>query len=306
MNSDAAPPHTSFTRQRGFILVTVLWLVALFAVAVAVFSRAVTSEIRVTANVAGAAAAEALADAGASLAILDLVREFNERTAPRYPRNGGAGPVCSLEGGLVRVSIQDAAGRIDLNRASAGLLAALFAGHGLEATTARQLAARTIDYRDRDDVPLEDGAEREDYAAAGVPTPPRNAPFDTVEELGRVLGLPLWLIGRLAQDVTLASGQTGIDPAVTNRALLTRLAAGTGQLGLGTAAFGELPAEFVIRSPRRSFVVMATGETADGSRFVREVVVEVGQRRGRGYVLKAWRRGGEAVPIAQVAPAAPC
>jgi general secretion pathway protein K len=298
MNSDADPARFDPSRQRGFILVTVLWLVALFALAVAVFSKAVTSEIRVTTNIAGAAAAEALADAGASLAILDLVSEFNERAPARFPRNGASALPCTLDGGLVRIAIQDTAGRVDLNRASAVLLAALFAGHGVDALSARQLAARTIDYRDRDDVTLDDGAEREDYAAGGAPAPPRNAPFDTVDEVGRVLGLPVWLIARLAPDVTLASGQAGIDPTVASRPLLTRLSAGAAQLGLGAGFSGDLPTDFIVRSPRRSFVVMATGETAEGSRFVREAVVEVGQRRGRGYALRSWRRGEGATPIA--------
>lgn len=81
------------------------------------------------------------------------------------------------------------AGRIDVNNATAARLAAL---PGCDAS----IAAALVDWRDVDDAPVENGAERGDgtYTGAVVPYAPRNAPIETLEELRLVRGITdtLW------------------------------------------------------------------------------------------------------------------
>ena len=81
------------------------------------------------------------------------------------------------------------AGRIDVNRASVAVLAAL---PGLDAG----IAAAIVDWRDADDEVSPGGAERGDgaYTGAAVPYAPRNAPIEGLEELRLVRGVTdtLW------------------------------------------------------------------------------------------------------------------
>jgi hypothetical protein len=81
------------------------------------------------------------------------------------------------------------AGCVDVNNASAALLASL---PGCDAS----IAAAIVDWRDTDDAPGENGAERSDgaYTGATVAYAPRNAPFETLEELRMVRGVTdgLW------------------------------------------------------------------------------------------------------------------
>jgi hypothetical protein len=66
---------------------------------------------------------------------------------------------------------------------------AAFVGAGFSADTALSIAARVIGWRDADDVAGPEGAEEADYHAAGLHYGPRNAPFQSVEELRQVLGM---------------------------------------------------------------------------------------------------------------------
>lgn len=75
-------------------------------------------------------------------------------------------------------------GLLDLHHAPPALLAAL---PGLD----EAVAAAIADWRDVDETPLDGGAERGDGAYTGAATPyaPRNAPFETLEELRLVRGI---------------------------------------------------------------------------------------------------------------------
>lgn len=291
------PPSAAPKRpEAGFVLVLVLWLTGLFAVAVAVFAKAVVTDIRIAGNTSASAEAEALAEAGVSLAILDLLQTSGRRTATSaFGRDGTDVFACRLGGGIVTVAVQDIGGRVDINAAPPRLLAALLAGHGVAGEEAVRLAARIIDWRDRDDVPMDGGAEAADYVAAGAAVVPRNAPFDTVEELGNVLGLAGWLVNRISQDITIHSAQAGVDPETAAPDLVARLQAGTSRLPSGDVPISEaLPGEFVMRSARRVFTIRSAGWLPGGAAFVRDAVVEIGARRGRGYSIRAWRRGESA------------
>ena len=93
------------------------------------------------------------------------------------------------------------------------MLAALIAGLGASTTDATAGAAAIIDFRDRDSDTLPGGAEAADYAASGLKYSPKNAHFDSVDELEHVFGFTLERIKSLLPHVTVHSGMAGIDPA---------------------------------------------------------------------------------------------
>jgi type II secretory pathway component PulK len=86
----------------------------------------------------------------------------------------------------VDVSMELEACRVDLNHASVALLKAVFIEAGVD--TPQELAERIADWRDADDIAGEYGAERGFYEQHGVGGRPRNAHFESVNELRQVWG----------------------------------------------------------------------------------------------------------------------
>ncbi len=175
-------------RDKGFALIVVLWLGVLLALMAAGFASAVTSRLRATSADADLVRAEAFADAGARIALLDLMNAGSRNgSPPRFARDGTP-LVCALEGEAVLViQAEDEEGKVNLNLADERLLTALFAGLGSTDDEARHYADAIIDFRDADDDKRLNGAERDDYHGKGAG--PKNAAFQSIDELDQVLGL---------------------------------------------------------------------------------------------------------------------
>ncbi len=290
----AAPRPTS---ESGFALVAVMLALGLLAMIATTFMLAVRAHVRSVAATSAAARAEAMADGGVNIAVLDALTVREDRTrARRFPTDSTA-IACRLEDGArLLLSVQDEAGRVDLNSAGETLLVALFRGSGFDERDAERWAHRVVDFRDRDSDRRAAGAERPDYEAAGLPGP-KNGPFDAVDELAQVLGAEAALLERLRGAVTVHSGLAGVDPKVMSAKSVALIASGGVAGGAAFAGIartgdpGTLPAGFVAISPQQVFRIRSTAETADGAVFVREAVVDLGPRRARSHTFRRWTRG---------------
>lgn len=205
--------------QRGFALLTVLWLTMLLAIIAASFTTTARTEIQFGRNAVDKARAEALAEAGVSLAVLALLEPD---PAARW-RTDGTTYAFAFAGGEIHVSIQDEAGKVDLNFASDELLHAAFVAAGVGEEQAGMLVDAVADFRDEDDLRSLAGAEDADYAAAGLPYGAKDAPFDAVDELQQVLGVTPQLYRRVAPLLTVFSWQDGLDPLTARPELLEAL-----------------------------------------------------------------------------------
>jgi type II secretory pathway component PulK len=263
--------------DRGFILIFAIAACVLLATIGVIVSRSVQSALRATHTAIAVAQARALADGGVALAVA------------RAQTGGTAEPfVCRLAGaGDIAVSIEDEAGKVPLNSDNAALLTAFFEGLGASRDEARQYVARIADYRDADDVARSGGAESEAYAAAGLLAGPKNADFETVAELDRVLALPSDLRAAAKPHLTAAIAANGVDAAAASDALLELLA------GDAAAAFGGRPvlaAEFAVRSSRAYYRIRSVGAVA-GARYLREMIVARPQRPGERWRQLSWMQG---------------
>src|SRR3546814_7211156 len=109
------------------------------------------------------------------------------------------------------------AGKVDLNTAPQELLARLMRVGGADEATADRVAAAITDWRDADDLRRSQGAEWEDYAAAGARYRPRNGPFAVLGELRAVAGMTLVHHDASAPPMTLHYGSGGVDPSEIGR-----------------------------------------------------------------------------------------
>src|SRR5262245_60462369 len=124
--------RTSTTRQRGFVLIVVLSALGLLAVVAASFAQIARSHVKAVHAAGESARAEALADAGVQLVILDLVGAREAHPSPRRFQLDGTPLSCRLGGddATLTVVLQDEAGKVDINIATEPLLRALAVGLG--------------------------------------------------------------------------------------------------------------------------------------------------------------------------------
>jgi type II secretory pathway component PulK len=113
-----------------------------------------------------------------------------------------------------RVTLTDAEGRVDLNRASSEDLRRLLVALRVDAGSADRLSQAIADWRDADELHRARGAERADYHRARLPVLPRNAPFGELRELRDVMGMRPDLYARVRPFLTLnGTGQINLNAA---------------------------------------------------------------------------------------------
>jgi general secretion pathway protein K len=277
------------TADKGFILVLVLWSAIFLALLAAGFAASVRTHIRATASASELARAEAVADGGINLAVLDLLGAHqNTGVENRFPAGASATGCQASDGALMFIRVEDEAGKINLNLASEELLSRFFIGLGAAPDQASTYAGSVLDFRDSDDDARPNGAERDVYAAAGQRSPPKNGLFDTVDELDQVLGLPPELISRAKTYATVHSGVTGFDETVSPPELIALLDAAALQSATGGVDGG---APFRSRSMKKAFSIYALARMPSGVQYVAHAIVEFPFRAEQSYALRQWRRG---------------
>jgi general secretion pathway protein K len=298
--------------QHGFALLVVLSALGLLALVAAGFAHVARSHIKLAAGAGSGARAEALADAGVHIAILDLVAARASGPDSRRLALDSTPLVCSPgAGATLAIAVQDEAGKVDLNIATPVLIRALVLGLGVSG--GEPAADAILDYRDEDDARRPSGAERAEYLAAGRLHGPRNGPFLAIEDLASVLGVTQADADRLRPFVTVHSGLGGVDANVAPRALVDALARGLedggGQsqldsdFGLGTSELSAaLPPQLRAASTRRGFSIRSQARVAGGATFVREAVVEFVSTSAAAYQLRRWHRGAATLPVASLSP----
>lgn len=190
--------------QHGFIVVAALWLLAALAALASVATAYMAqSAIALTAFDA-TLQLEMLSTAGIELAAYEL----SAPVTVRRPTHGGFS--FGLANSRVTIEFMSEAARINLNMASRTMIAGLFAALGAPPDSAGQFADRVVAWRSAPRSEVQD-AEDGLYQAAGLKYLPRRAPFNSVDELSLVLGLPAGLVERALPLVTVYSGMAEIN-----------------------------------------------------------------------------------------------
>jgi general secretion pathway protein K len=257
--------------EGGIALIAVLWTLTLLSIIAAALSLEARSTTRIARNVAENATARAAADAGIQRAILDL------ETDSRKFRADGTIYAWQFASSSVQISIKDEVGKINLNQAPETVLAALVSSVGVDLAKAQSLADAIADYRDIDDLPRARGAEARDYKDIGLAWGPKNAPFQSIEELQQVAGMTAEIYARVVPDLTIYSIGAGINPTAAGERL-----AGI----LRDAGFKY----FVGDQSTKAYSIRAEAKRATGAIFVREVVIQI-LLYGINPQILSWKQG---------------
>jgi general secretion pathway protein K len=287
-------------RPLGVALVIVLWMLALLTVIANSMVFSLRSEILVAGNHVASARTEAAADAGLHKAIYELTRPT---TTPQRWQGNGLTHEWHFDDIPIKVTIMDEAGKIDLNNAPEILLASMFRSVGLDNGTAINLADAVADWRDPDALRRLHGTEKDDYTLAGKDFSPRNANFESIEELRLVLGVSDEIFWRVAPLITVHSGQSGVASAVAPRPVLMALPDAnqatveaylaqresllTQGLPVPMAAFAQASRENLLGN---TFSIQVDAVLGDNTHFLREAVVFTASRDPKAPVaILAWR-----------------
>lgn len=195
--------------EAGVVLLVVLWVVTLLTIIAGSYSVTLRTDTSIVHNAVLAAQARAAAHAGVRLAVLGLVNRIT-------PDDSTASSIrfdTVFSTARVHIIVTDESGKINLNRASPALLNNLLRAAGVESTQADALVGAIEDWRDQDDLRSLNGAEKGDYQAAGMRYVPRNAPFQSVDELALVLGMKFALFKQLQGALTVYSSSGGGNPS---------------------------------------------------------------------------------------------
>ncbi len=290
--------------QRGFVLVMVLWGLSFLVVIASSFAVTTQSYTKSAANRIVKARLQAHADTGIHLGFIALLanRSAKPEALPGIPEIllTGEPYLCSLEDGTtLTIAIEDEGGKVDLNWASLPLLERLFEGFGAAPDQARMIAARLLDYKDLDNVKSKEGAEKDEYIAAGLDFGPKNEPLTVAEELEQVLGLSPKLYRKVRPFVTVHSKRPGIDPDVAPSRLVSALAGPIGEtqptINAETSQQQDhkLPAAYISTSNRSVYKIRAQALTISRATFIREALVQLPRNRNPPYYLLAWRQADQ-------------
>ncbi|HJO23264.1 MAG: type II secretion system minor pseudopilin GspK [bacterium] len=222
-----------YRRRQGVVLLVVLFFALLLTVSVATFLRRATVDSMVTRNREDAAQADALARGGVRLAhgllVQDRLLEQSGTTA-RTDRFDDLWAIANdreieLGGGTLRVSIEDAGARLNLNallelddqgtwsarEQSEAYLNELFEKWVDELPLApgeralyepRALAGNLLDWMDSDEVRAEGGFEDDFYEIQEPPYRAANGPLLSLDELRLIEGFDGILVDHLRHYVT--------------------------------------------------------------------------------------------------------
>jgi general secretion pathway protein K len=213
MNS--AAQQAGEQRGNGFIIVAVLWILGALATLAVIYTLYVHETAAAFLDHNERLEAQALAISGVELAAYRLTEVPGRRPVlGRFSfRQGSA---------VIDVAFSSENGRVDLNFAPKEVLAGLFVGLGADSQAAQYFADRIIGWRKQPFYGQAD-AEASIYQNAGKSYGPRHGPFQSVDELGLVVGMPAQFVNRALPYLTVYSGRGEINVLSASPAVIAAL-----------------------------------------------------------------------------------
>ncbi len=247
--------HAPDRRRAGLALVAVMFFVLLAVTGIATFLRKATVDGMVARNRDYAARCEALARGGVRLAMALLIQDRLDETANELRAETrdelwarvAAAPLRVTDGGELRLRIEDAGSRLNLNALVADgavrdemaepfltelldrVIQEIPGGAEERSYDAEELARNLLDYLDEDDVRIFGGLEDDYYQLQDPPYRAANRPLLSVDELALVEDFDARLVEALRPYVSVhpLTSADGINPNTAPPWILALLFHGT-------------------------------------------------------------------------------
>jgi general secretion pathway protein K len=287
----------STSKQSGVVLVIVLWMLSLLIVLATGYSHMVRTEIGLTANLVHYSQAKAIAEAGVWQTVIELLKP---RVEQKWKTNGTMYSFVFKQG-IVNLNIIDEAGKISLNTGSPELIHGLIDSIDLPEEDGQALLQSIMDWRDKDDLVRNYGAEDDDYLQNNYNYNAKDGPFNSLDELQLVMGMSIETYNKLKPALTVHSHQSGINldsapkevllaiPGISETEveefLLARADINNTQL---PDTLIEIDSKYLSRSNERIFTIRSEGII--GKTHARlSVVVLMKKYLGKPYAILSWQ-----------------
>ena len=170
--------------QRGYSLVLALWALTLLTTVSMTYVLTARTEATAAAASLRIVEGRGIAEAGVWLAVMSSLADMGGA-----PEATSSSMAFEFAESAVSVEMRDVSGLINVNRASAELLAAVFASTGMDPSTSADISSAILDWRDIDSDNREGGQEPAAYETSWGTVPVRNGFFMTVDELRAIPGV---------------------------------------------------------------------------------------------------------------------
>jgi general secretion pathway protein K len=201
------------SREQGFVLLVVLWVLTSAVILVSTFSGAVRGSTASAISEVGWTKSQALLDAGLEIAAAHLIDIDESR---RWSGNGTKHTITFADATLT-ITAFDTNGMIDLNKTDDEVLRAFFHKFTGSAVQANRLTAAVVQAR-------EDASGDQQNVSAAVAkitnTFSAQPAFADVRQFGRTSGLSTEVFDRMAPYLTVFNGDGSINPLVAPRVVL--------------------------------------------------------------------------------------
>ena len=243
------------------------------------------TEIRIASNLAANSIAEAAADGAIFEAIFNL---SDPRPDRRWPVDGIAREL-SAGTGRVIVRVEDEASWINPSSASPVLLEALLRVTGSDPESAHRLAVAISEWVGSATSPRPQNAILTEYRAAGLDYGPPGGPLESLDELGRVLGMTPATLAAIRSHLTLFGPQEP-NPATADPVVAAALAL-LPQVGPAALPGNQVPQD------QLTVRITALAAGPGNARVVRFAIVRTGATLPRGYAVLAWGSSADTDPL---------
>jgi general secretion pathway protein K len=259
------------TRPRGFALVIVLWTMVLLAFVMTHMVTAGRTEARIAANFVANADAETQADG----AVVETVFRLIDASDSHWDVGGGPYAL-RMHNAKAVVTIRSESGKVNPNTASQQMLAALMSAVGAPQSQAAMVSAAMLDWRQSDDNDQKGPARKmAQYRAARLDYAPPGAPFESLDEIQRVIGMTPDLFRKLKPNLSIY--QTG-DPDIA-----------TAEPAVAEALHKlALPPQPPNTDVTQVVSIVAQVTTERGGHYRRHAIVRVDPPESQTYGILAW------------------
>mgnify|MGYP002478941141 CR=1 FL=1 len=240
-------------RRDGFALLIVLWTLAGLSLLVSIVIATAGAELRATYALRGSARMQAAADGAVGAAL------FHALDGATHWAPDGRPHVTRTDGLTTTTWLRDEGGLVNPNTAPRPLLAALLRECGATADQAASIAAHMAEWRSS--AQGDTASMRARYLAAGLSYRPPRAAFQTVDEVGLVLGMTPALLRAVGPHLSVTQSNDpdpGLADSVVRRAL---------------HAAGTLPAPPAGGNRPDSIVVEIAVRNGQGGRATRQATI---------------------------------
>jgi general secretion pathway protein K len=262
-------------RDEGFALIIVLWTLVLIGLIVAHVASTGRTEVRIASNLVANAAAQAAADGAIYGAIFN---QSDPEPGQRWPVDGNSRELL-IGHSQVTLRLDDEAWWINPNSGPPALLEALLCVTGSDPENARRLANAIGEWVGSASAPRPPNVLLAEYRAAGLDYGPPAAPLETLDELGRVIGMTPAVLADIRPHLTLFGPP---QPSATTADPIVAAALAASLQAQAVASASQPPPDLL------TMRITAIASGPGSASATRSAVVRFGAALASGYQVLAW------------------